>query len=231
MSLVLPLALMISSLPVEHQVRLCEGQNSIMSKLQLKLSAAKERDIAYLETTDQMYRQNGWTLRLKIKSSKIEVDVKKRYATVEAIGLKNLECELDQHVKQTKTCKINHETTLIKYKSVLAGTSKWHELLSLAQIDWLKENSNFFENTKTFGTLINKRFEFDNNDLGAVTLDTVHLKNNESITFHEISIRYQQSEAIKKSQMFESFIKAKGLVKCANQEDWDIDKFEVMSTL
>lgn len=224
------MVLLISGLPVEHQIRLCDDHESIIGKLQLKESVGKDRDIVYLETPDLVYRQNGWTLRLKIKSNKIEVDVKKRYAVNET-GLKNLECELDQHVEQTKTCKINHETSLAKYKSVLAGTSKWHELLSQAQVDWLKENLVFSENTKIFGTLINKRFEFDHSDLNSVTVDTVHLKNNTSITYHEISIRYQQSEAVKKGQMFESFIKSKALVKCANQEDWDIDKFDVMSSL
>lgn len=218
-------------LAIEHQIRLCEDQDSILSKLQLKESSGKVRDIVYLETSDQMYRQKGWTLRLKIKSNKIEVDVKKRYAADEAIVLKNLECELDQHVKQTKTCKINHETSLLKFSSVLAGTSKWHELLSTEQVDWLKENLVFTENTKIFGTLINKRFEFDTFDLGTVTLDTVHLKNSESVTFHEISIRYPQTESLKKSKMFEGFIKTKGLVPCVNQEDWDIDKFDVMNSL
>lgn len=215
---------------VEQQFRLCEDKKTLINKLNLENESARKRDVLYIETTDRFYQANGWVIRIKTKNDKVDIDLKKRFESNEpGPSMAGLECELDKHGDNLgKTCKINNEISLDKLEKIILNHEAWSDILSSAQKKWLTKESVIHEYAQFYGTLKNIRHEFDDKDLGKVSLDLVHLDRDESITYHEISIRYPISEDEIKTSAFLNFIKRKNLKTCSNQDDWQISKFDVM---
>ncbi len=230
--------LMASSI-IEHQVRLCENEQSILEKLSLipetvKNLQAKEFQVYYLETLKRDFQANNWSLRIRLKKNKIELTVKKKSAPSMDLSTKypGIICEYDLH-GSTKdySCKLNSESSEKDFKNVLANTKVWTELLDQTQKSFLEDHNALFENALVYGTLEDSRFQWDQKDIGTITLDLVHQSHKEEISFHEISIRYLDIEAHDVASKFENFIKENNLTKCSNQIEWPIDKFEVFEVL
>lgn len=218
---------------VEHQIRLCEDSESILSKLNLEGASGKKREILYAETLNRFYQLNNWTIRLKVKSDKVEVDLKRRVKkSTTSLPFPGVECEYDRHGDTLeKTCKMNHEISLSKLQKIINDGENWTGILSGAQEKWLKSTSEIQEETLLYGVLKDFRYEVKHALLGDITLDLVHLAGDKTITFHEISVRYVVGEENPKRQLFEDFVKAKKLKTCADQLDWSINKFDVMTSL
>ena len=216
---------------VEHQIRICDDEKNILEAFKFSPSQGKKREIIYLETPDSFYKRNGWVIKIKKKPSEITVDIKKRMPNNENVpDLINLECELDKHGPSLeKTCKLTHIISGKLFNEVINKTKPWFEILSPAQFEWLNSRSTIKNNALFYGTLKNTRFEFNHPDLETLSIDAVHLDSDKKITFHEISIRYLESELEIKGPLFESFLKNKNILICPDQLDWSINKFDVMT--
>lgn len=218
---------------VEHQVRLCDEHKSILNKLELTKTSEKKREVIYVETRDRFYQQNNWTIRIKIKANKVEVDLQKRMNSDDSVsGIEKLECELDRHgpVLQ-KTCHLPHEISPQNLKKIINSNDSWTLILSKAQEKWLKKESALREDALFHGTLKASRYELSTPDFSEITLDIVHLSSNPFYTYHEISTRYLIKDESTKSTLFENFVKSKKLITCPDQIDWEINKLDVMSIL
>lgn len=214
---------------IENQIRLCEDHKDILKKLDIEKGNSKNRDIYYIETEDRFFQSHFWTIRLRIKSDSLEVDLKHRgdFKTSSQI-----ECEFDKHQESIeKTCKLKNQVPLKELTDVLEGRVPWYKLLSMAQINWLKSESSWRADARVFGVLKSTSLDFKDDQLGDISLDLVHLSSSKNITYHEISIRYSYERDADQTSLFEKFVSDKGLVKCTNQKDWDINKFDVMKIL
>lgn len=216
---------------IEHQIRLCDDQKNIFKKLNLQDLSGKKRIVLYAETANRFYQQNNWTIRLKIKSEKVEIDVKRRMGKNEATPESSqVECEYDRHGSSVeKTCKLSHEISFLKLSQIISGGKNWSAVLSTEQKKWLTEKAAFREDVLFYGSLKNIRHGFKHPEFGDVTVDLVHLAGNDSVTYHEISIRYPKSEEGKKADLFEDYVKSEKLITCPDQIDWSINKFDVMN--
>ncbi|MFA6236049.1 MAG: hypothetical protein WC635_01875 [Bacteriovorax sp.] len=217
---------------VEHQVRLCDEHKSILNKLHITTSE-KKREVIYVETRDRFYQQNGWTIRIKIKTNTAEIDLKKRLkSNASTTGIEEIECELDKHgsVLQ-KTCSIHHEISPQKLKKIIDDDDSWTSILSKSQEKWLTKESALREDALFHGTLNASRYELSSPDFSEISLDIVHLSSNPFYTYHEISTRYLLKDLSRKSALFLNYVKSKKLIACPNQIDWEINKFDVMSIL
>ncbi len=216
---------------IEHQIRICDSEKKILKKLELNPEDSKFRSIFYVETPDQFYRHNGWVIRIKLKSDKATVDIKRRVSKNDILpDQKKIECEYDKHDKSLeKTCKLSSEMSLKDVKKVINNNLHWQSALSKDQRDWLEEASEIKNDAQFVGTLNDNRFEFDHDELGVITLDTVNLDSDSSINYHEISVRYPANEESKKAVIFEKFMIKKKILMCPGQTDWAINKFDVMT--
>jgi hypothetical protein len=218
---------------IEHQVRICDSEGQILEKLNLKSNSVKKRDIFYIETADQFYRTNGWVIRLKVKSSMAIIDIKKRFRRADIVpAIKNLECEYDKHGPSVeKSCKLSSEIPVSDVKNIINQNKSWINILSSAQKKWLKLEDVIRTDAYFNGILKDKRYEIEHPVLGTITLDTVYLDSNPNITYHEISLRYNEQDEHKMAVLLDNFIQRKNVILCPNQLDWAINKFDVMTVL
>lgn len=219
-----------TDLKVEHQIRLCDTKENVIEKLKLEATSFSTQSIMYIETADRYYQQNRWTLRLKINANTVTLDAKKRYAQDEATPVINkIKCELDKHAQiLEKTCKLSQQISRSLFESVVNKNRPWSDLLNSDQKNWLLNESEIKSEVNILGTLIADRNEFIHPELGKITTDIVSVKNDEKITYHEISIRYPHSQVSHYADLFESFIAESGVVACSNQEEWDFKKFDIL---
>jgi hypothetical protein len=186
--------------------------------------------VYYVETPNLDYQKNDLSIRIRAKTKKIEVTVKKRYQNITVNGHGNVICELDKHGGQKEySCKINFDTTADKFNEVLKNKRSWTDLLSKEQEEFLKDNNGWIDHSFVYGILNNQRFQWNDPNFGLITLDLVHDINNEKNMFHEISIRYSQSKEIIDDPKFEKYIQNNKLIKCSNQIDWSVNKFDIFT--
>jgi len=218
---------------VEHQIRLCESHGQILQKFNYQNNDLKKRNVYYLETIDQKYKSLGWSLRVRQSEKKIELDIKKKVPLNSFSDLsKNLFCELDLHGNELeKTCKMNNQINLKLFEAFQNGEVEWQQLLSLDQKKWLNGENAFLNDTLLWGTLTQLRGVFSVKGLGDVTFDLVNPDKNQSVSYHEVSIRYPKEKLATYAAQFENFVSELNIVKCSNQIDWEVSKFEVLKPI
>ncbi|RPJ74142.1 MAG: hypothetical protein EHM20_11110, partial [Alphaproteobacteria bacterium] len=88
----------------EHQIRLCDSKESIIKKLQLKeiISADiknKKSYVYYIDTKNRDYASLNWSIRVRVKSNKTEITVKKKLINKDYSysNYPNMVCEYDLH--------------------------------------------------------------------------------------------------------------------------------------
>lgn len=222
----------------EHQIRLCDNKESIIEKLHLKeiISADiknKKSYVYYIETKNRDYASLNWSIRVRVKSNKTEITVKKKLVAKDYSNSKypNMVCEYDLHgPAKNYSCKIDASVSTKEFESVLKNQKKWTDLLDSDQHKFLKEDDALFENAVVFGTLFDERFLWDDSKLGQITVDLTHMVKHQENTFHEISIRYPINDKEMGIQ-FENFVKSTKIKTCENQIDWPINKFDLFDIL
>lgn len=218
---------------VEHQIRLCDSDEVILKALQTNKKELKPRKIYYLETFNRELKAKNYTLRLKVKNSKVEVDLKKRIFDTKIPDIfNNGNCEIDKHADVSeKTCKASNGVPEAILQDVISGNSDWTKLLSKEQLNWLSTDQLNHLDPKIYGTLEANRGEFNHKELGTITLDLVQVEKHEDVKYHEISIRYPISEMIQKASIFEAYINELEVKTCSNQIEWEINKFDVLDEI
>lgn len=225
-----------SGATVEHQIRLCESESSLFQKMQAIKDIAithKQFEVFYLDNPSRQFQQNKWSIRFRDKGNKFEVTVKKRLGSNETPqDLENLECEYDLHgTSREYTCKIDEDFDSDKFQKILSHKIEWNEVLSKSQISLLNKFGGTYPGALIFGSLLNNRYQWNDATFGKVTLDLIHLKTNEKYMFHEISLRYNEADALKVGPLFEKYIQSIGFSKCSNQIDWPVNKFDIFDVL
>jgi uncharacterized protein YjbK len=222
-----------SEVLIEHQIRLCDSDEVILKALQINKKDLKLRKIYYIENIARDLKTKNYTLRLKGKNSKVEVDLKKRILDKQIPDIfNNGNCEIDKHANVLEqTCKSSNEVSETLLKSVIKGEKEWSDILSKEQLNWLSTDQLYHLDPKIYGTLVANRGEANHKELGVITLDLVEVENHQDVKYHEISIRYPLSELSKKSSLFEAFVKDLSVKVCDNQIDWEINKFDILSPM
>jgi uncharacterized protein YjbK len=228
-------AIFAKDLIVEDQIRLCESDSSIISKLKLKPIFGfgidqKNYKVYYIETDNRDFQKNKVSLRFRVKEKKVEITVKRRLnAPGEIVESSDMECEYDLHggVKEY-SCKINSDIELSDFKQIINNQKPWSDYLTSSEAQLIESLKNNFNQAKIFGYLVDDRYQRVDSDLGKITLDLVHPSKNQSVSYHEISIRYDLSDMIQINKLFNQYISSKKLIKCKDQLDWSVDKFSVM---
>ncbi len=223
---------------IEHQIRICDTNENIIAEFNLKKNfpiemQSKKFKIYYAETREHTYSDLKWSIRFREKNSKVEITVKKKMnLNEEKPKYSNVVCEYDMHgATKEYSCKINSEIPASEFEKVLSNKKNWTKVLDLDQYDFLKENNVVFENAQIYGILEANRFQWTDNNFGLITVDLVHLNHNSSTTFNEISIRYPVGSPTSLSKSFENYVAQSGVIACANQIDWAVDKFQVLEIL
>lgn len=222
-----------SEVLIEHQIRLCDSDEVILKALQINKKDLKFRKIYYIENIARDLKAKNYTLRLKVKNSKVEVDLKKRILDKQIPDIfNNGNCEIDKHANVLeKTCKASNGVSEAILQDVISGNSDWTKLLSKEQLNWLSTDQLNHLDPKIYGTLDANRGEANHKELGTITLDLVHVESHEEVKYHEISIRYPLSELSTKASSFEAFVKNRSVKACDNQIDWEINKFDVLNPM
>jgi hypothetical protein len=224
-----------SDLIVEDQIRLCEKDQSIISKLNLKPILglgvdSKNYKVYYVETDNRDFQKSKVSLRLRVKEKKVEITVKKRLNRPgDIVETSDMECEYDLHGGSKEySCKINSDIELSDFEQIINNQKPWSDFLTSNEVKLIEGLKPNFNKAKVFGYLFDNRYQRDNNDLGKITVDLVHPSKNTSNSFHEISIRYKLSEMNQMNKLFNQYVADKKLILCKDQLDWPVDKFSVM---
>lgn len=219
---------------IEHQVRLCEDEQSIIKKLNLNQEESKKFQTYYIETKNKDYETQGWSIRVRVKSNKTEITVKKKARETDHLENKypNIICEYDLHgATKEYSCKLNADLQTADFYKVLKNNKSWIDILDSAQFNLLKDNNLLLRNALIFGELENTRIQWDDHKLGLITLDLVHLSQNANTTFHEISIRYPVNAGKEIGIQFENLLQSAKIKTCSDQVDWPINKFDILEIL
>lgn len=220
---------------VEDQIRLCEKDQYIISKLNLKPIFGfgvdtKSYRTYYVETDNRDFQKNKVSLRLRVKDKKVEMTVKRRLSNPgEIVETSDMECEYDLHggVKEY-SCKINSDIELSDFKQIIDNQKPWFDFLTSNEAKLIDALKNNFVKAKVFGYLSDDRYQRVDSNLGKITVDLVHPSKNSNVSYHEVSIRYNLSEMNQMNKLFNQYVTSKKLVICKDQLDWSVDKFSVM---
>ncbi len=226
----------ISNLNLEHQIRICESKDQIISKLKLNPDDFKSKDVLYVETIDQKFKASGWSIRIRKSEKKIELDLKKKISISNSLEeVTQFDCEFDLHgTTLEKTCKLNNVIDSKLFEEVLKGEKNWLHLLNNDQEKWLKNENMLLTDALILGNLLHLRSSLSIKSLGDMTIDLVNLNARQKakdISFNEVSIRYPKDKISVYAHKFEKIVDDLGLNKCSNQIDWDINKFEVLKPI
>jgi uncharacterized protein YjbK len=224
---------------IEHQIRLCDDDLSIIQKLNLKLqnntnNQEKNFQTYYIETQNRSYEALKWSIRIRVKANKTEITVKKKSLPSEKLENKyaNIICEYDLHGDLKEySCKLNSEINNDEFKKILSGKKNWIDSLDSTQSQFLKDYQALFAEAKVYGSLINKRFQWNEDPFGLITIDLNHLNKDKTISFNEASIRYSPDQAQELGPLFENFIKLAQIKTCDDQRDWPVNKFDLFEIL
>ncbi len=224
---------------IEHQIRLCDDDLSIIQKLNLKLqnntnNQEKNFQTYYIETQKRSYETLRWSIRIRVKANKTEITVKKKSLPNEKLEsiYSNIICEYDLHGDLKEySCKLNSEINNDEFKKILSGKKNWIECLDSTQTQFLKDYQALFTEAKVYGSLMNKRFQWNEEPFGLITIDLSHLSQDKTITFNEASIRYSSNQAQELGPLFENFIKLTQIKTCNDQRDWPQNKFDLFEIL
>lgn len=213
----------------EHQIRLCDDNKVILEKLHLSSAQNKKTDVFYAESPDRTLSASGLSIRIKQKQNKAEVTVKKRLYQAENLPLGGqIICENDLHGGQkNRTCKIDSSIEKSEFQQVLSGKKPVQEILSRDQREFLARFEADISKTVLYGTLAGQRYQWIDKRFGEVTLDLVEQKGKEEIRYHEISIRYDDSDKTIGSQ-FDSFLSGTEIKTCPDQIKWPVNKFDTL---
>lgn len=222
-----------SDLLIEHQMRLCDDDQSVLKKFELTdLTKNKLQKIFYLETHNHDFQTNFWSIRFRVRENEVEITTKLRSDKFihSPPPYKNVECEYDLHgTAKEYACKINSLISNKDFKRLLNGETNWTELMSGDQLNWLKREKALYQNAFIWGTLENNRYKFDHPKFGTITIDLVHPTNQDDVSYHEISIRYKESKSSNVKELFTQYVKESKVLLCPNQLDWQTDKFQIMT--
>ena len=214
-----------STVNIEHQIRICDSEANILNAIKKYQPTKKNMEVYYLETSDFQLSKNYFSIRLRLKESKIEVTVKKRMnSNVDITDVKNNSvCEYDLHggIREL-SCKIDYDTTIQNFNDFKLGKIRFQKLLNQSQLDFIKDIE-LPEEINLLGTLKSSRYAFNN-----LTLDIVSVIGHEDITYHEISKRYPKDEENSSGVAFENYVKSLNLHLCKNQLDWNVSKFQIL---
>lgn len=224
------IASLFSSIVTEHQIRLCDDNQNILSKLKLNEVQSKKFNVYYLETSAREMSALGVSARVRVKQNSVEITVKKRLGNSQT-GDKGAICENDLHgsVKEF-SCKINSSVNKKEFEKVMAGKKNWLEILSSEQLNFLKKYNGALKDAVVYGTLKDERYQWNDKQFGEITVDLVGRSGKEEIKYNEISIRYDDSNS-QTGNKFESFFKNTGVKACADQIDWPVNKFDTLEIL
>lgn len=221
------------SINTEHQIRLCDDNKTVLEKLHLNAIQEKKSSVYYLETTAHDLAQLGVSVRVRVKNNSTEITVKKRFggSKVQLKSAGEIICENDLHggVKEL-SCKINATVDKSEFEKVRVGKKNWLQIVSSAQLEFLKKYNADILNIVIFGTLTDHRYQWNDKIFGEITVDLVEQKNKEEIKYNEISIRYDESD-LQMGKRFEDYFKSTGIKACDNQQDWPINKFDTLEIL
>lgn len=215
----------------EHQIRLCDENKTILENLHLSGAQFKTTSIYYAETPERSLAAQGLSVRIKLKQNKAEVTVKKRLGPDENLQPEGqLICENDLHGGQkNRTCKIDSSVDKTEFEKLLNKKKDLSAILSKEQMNLLSRYGADIQTAVLYGTLSSQRYQWMDKRFGEVTLDLVEQKGKEDIRYHEISIRYNDSES--KGNQFEAFLSGTGIKTCADQIKWPVNKFDTLEIL
>ena len=219
---------------IEHQVRICDNEQSILKKLKLDQAKNKIYQTYYIETKNKDFESRSWSIRVRVKSNKTEITVKKRSSEAEHLENKypNIICEYDLHGPAKEyACKLNADVQTEDFYKVINKNKNWLDILDSTQFNLLQDYNLLLKDAVVFGYLENNRLQWDDRILGLVTLDLVHQNKNENITFHEISIRYPLNGSKDMAIQFERLLKTTQIKTCSDQVNWPINKFDILEVL
>lgn len=226
-------------LMIEHQIRLCDDAESITKKLDIEKSSSndsknKKYETYYVETKERNYQNLEWSIRIRLKQDKTEITLKKKSIANLRLDSKypNMKCEYDLHANvKDFSCKLTSEISADDFQQVLKNNKNWLDLLDANQYSFLKDNNALFKDAVVYGTMINRRLQWENDSLGAVTLDIIHQDKKASNTFHEISIRYPITAPADIGVNFENYIKSVKIKTCTSQVERPVNKFDLLEIL
>lgn len=216
----------------EHQIRLCDDNQNIVEKLALSGAQFKKTAIYYAESPERSLATLGLSIRIKLKQNKAEVTVKKRIAKDETLkpDIQAI-CENDLHGGQkNRTCKIDSSVDRAEFEQWLEKKKHLSALLSKEQVNLLSRYGTVPEKAVVYGTLLSQRYQWTDKRFGEMTLDLVAQSGKEEIRFHELSIRYADSDLLIGSQ-FETFLSNTGIKACADQIKWPVNKFDTLEII
>lgn len=219
---------------IEHQLRLCDSSNHILNSLNLNNTGPREFNLYFIETPNKDYETNKWSIRIRFKSNKTEITVKKKSFELEQLDkiYSGMICEYDQHGSVSEYgCKLNADISNNDFDRVIKNKANWTEILSKQQYKLLNDHQMILPNSKVVGFLKNYRYQWDDHFFGTITLDLIHLPNNEDVSFNEISIRYLQNSNVLMGKKFDQLIQSVHINLCTNQVDWEVDKFDLLNVL
>lgn len=227
-----------NSTNIEHQIRLCDSEQEIINKFLLNSLVpidlqTSEFQLYYIDTIKRDYDSLKWSLRVRVKNKKTEITVKKK--SIREIDLApkypNMICEYDLHgsVKEY-SCKISTEVLTEDFLQVLKNNKNWLNILDFTQRKFLSDNNALFKNAVIYGSLIDRRFRWEDTKFGLVTLDLIHQYGHEQNTYHEISIRYPFFSSKDVGVQFMNSVQSTGTGICSEQTNYP-SKFDVLEVL
>lgn len=219
-----------NSLVIEDQYRLCDSDENIIEKLNLKTNSEKNQNIYHLETADKIFKKNGWSIRFRERDDNVELTVKHHSESYlnNHPDLKDIECEYDLHedVKEY-SCKLNSKISIKDFNRLKRSEIHWTDLLTSDEFNWLNQNQLLID-ANLWGFQTNRRFKINYKNLKDITIDLIHLQKRPDLSFHEISVRFTENNQIKRHEEFINFLKNTGVFLCTNQNEWEVDKYQYL---